>query len=40
MARVSARRRPERERVLVPVRQDCPGWAGTCGYALRTDAIW
>jgi hypothetical protein len=31
MARVSARRRPERERVLVPVRQDCPG----CGGHLR-----
>src|SRR3982751_95521 len=28
MARVSARRRPERERVLVPVRQDCPGCGG------------
>ena len=28
MARVSARRRPERERVLVPVRQDCPGCDG------------
>src|SRR4051794_41534896 len=28
MARVSTRRRPERERVLVPVRQDCPGGGG------------
>src|SRR3954454_4854593 len=28
MARVSARRRPERERVLIPVRQDCPGCGG------------
>jgi hypothetical protein len=28
MARVSARRRPERERVLTPVRQDCPGCGG------------
>ena len=28
MARVSARRRPERERVLVPVRQACPGCGG------------
>jgi hypothetical protein len=27
MARVSARRRPERERILTPVRQDCP-WCG------------
>src|SRR5215203_7200925 len=32
MARVSARRRPERERVLAPVRQDCPG----CGGHLRS----
>jgi hypothetical protein len=31
MARVSARRRPERERLLVPVRQDCP----SCGGHLR-----
>ena len=31
MARVSARPRPERERVLAPVRQDCPG----CGGHLR-----
>src|SRR3982751_3300679 len=31
MARVSARRQPERERVLVPFRQDCPG----CGGHLR-----
>src|SRR3954452_994101 len=31
MARVSARRQPERERVLVPSRQDCPG----CGGHLR-----
>src|SRR3954469_18436274 len=31
MARVSARRRPERERMLVPVRQDCAG----CGGQLR-----
>jgi hypothetical protein len=31
MARVSARPRPERERVLVPARQDCPG----CGGHLR-----
>src|SRR5215204_5397482 len=31
MARVSARRRPERERVLAPVRQRCPG----CGGHLR-----
>src|SRR3712207_9276339 len=28
MARVSGRRRPERERVLVPARQDCPGCRG------------
>jgi hypothetical protein len=28
MARVSARRRPERERVLVPARRDCPGCGG------------
>jgi hypothetical protein len=28
MARVSARRRPERERVLAPVRQSCPGCGG------------
>ena len=28
MARVSARTRPERERVLVPVRQACPGCGG------------
>jgi hypothetical protein len=28
MARVLARRRPERERVLVSVRQDCPGCGG------------
>src|SRR3569833_581252 len=28
MARVSARRQPERERVLVPSRQDCPGCGG------------
>src|SRR5215211_7517977 len=28
MARVSARRRPERERVLVAVQQDCPGCGG------------
>ena len=28
MARLSARRRPERERVLAPVRQDCPGCGG------------
>ena len=28
MARVSARPRPERERVLAPVRQDCPGCGG------------
>jgi hypothetical protein len=28
MARISARRRPERERVLTPVRQDCPGCGG------------
>jgi hypothetical protein len=28
MARRSARRRPERERVLAPVRQDCPGCGG------------
>src|SRR4051812_25648351 len=28
MARVSARRRPERERVLLPLRQDCPGCGG------------
>src|ERR671933_2354613 len=28
MARVSARTRPERERVLVPARQDCPGCGG------------
>jgi hypothetical protein len=28
MARVLARRRPERERVLAPVRQDCPGCGG------------
>ena len=26
MARVSARQRPERERVLVPVRRECLGW--------------
>ncbi len=31
MARLSARRRPERERVLAPVRQDCPG----CGGCMR-----
>src|SRR5215217_7991462 len=31
MARVSARPRPERERVLVPARQACPG----CGGHLR-----
>src|SRR3982750_4472563 len=31
MARVSARRQPERERLLVPSRQDCPG----CGGAMR-----
>jgi hypothetical protein len=31
MARVSARRQPERERLLVPSRQDCPG----CGGHLR-----
>src|ERR671933_995590 len=31
VARVSARRQPERERVLVPSRQDCPG----CGGHLR-----
>ena len=31
MARVSARPRPERERVLVPARQDCLG----CGGHLR-----
>jgi Transposase, Mutator family len=31
MARVSARARPERERVLVPARQDCP----SCGGHLR-----
>ncbi|MBC4019134.1 hypothetical protein H7965_28275 [Siccirubricoccus deserti] len=28
MARVSARARPERERVLVPGRQDCPACGG------------
>jgi Transposase, Mutator family len=28
MARLSARARPERERVLVPARQDCPGCGG------------
>jgi hypothetical protein len=28
MARVSARRRPERERVLAPMRQNCPGCGG------------
>src|SRR5215210_2415072 len=28
MARVSARPRPERERVLAPVRQECPGCGG------------
>src|SRR3712207_2738685 len=28
MARVSARRRPERERVLIPARQSCPGCGG------------
>src|SRR4051794_34402465 len=28
MARGSARRQPERERVLVPSRQDCRGWGG------------
>ena len=28
MARVSARARPERERVLVPARQACPGCGG------------
>ena len=28
MARVSARPRPERERVLVPARQACPGCGG------------
>jgi hypothetical protein len=28
MARLSARRRPERERVLAPIRQDCPGCGG------------
>ena len=31
MARTSARRRPERERVLAPVRQHCPG----CGGRMR-----
>src|SRR5690349_66469 len=31
MARVSARRRPERERILVPVRQACP----SCGGHMR-----
>ena len=28
MARVSARRQPEREQVLLPLRQDCPGCGG------------
>jgi hypothetical protein len=28
MARVSARRQPERERILVPLRQDCLGCGG------------
>ena len=28
MARVSARRQPERERILIPSRQDCPGCGG------------
>src|SRR5215218_11063926 len=28
MARVSARPRPERERVLVPARERCPGYGG------------
>ncbi len=28
MARVSARRQPEREQILVPSRQDCPGCGG------------
>jgi Transposase, Mutator family len=28
MARVSARRRPELERILLPLRQDCPGCGG------------
>ena len=31
MARVSARPRPERERVLVPARQACPGCGGHMG---------
>src|SRR3954453_16618559 len=31
MARVSARRQPEREQVLLPLRQDCPG----CGGAMH-----
>jgi hypothetical protein len=41
MARVSARRRPERERILVPSRQDCPGCGGhmRLRYENRRDVV-
>src|SRR6188472_834515 len=41
MARVSARRRPERERILVPSRQDCPGCGGhmQLRYENRRDVV-
>src|SRR3954447_19128275 len=41
MARVSARRRPERERILVPFRQDCPGCGGhmRLRYENRRDVV-
>ena len=40
MAKVSARRRPERERVLVPARQECPGCDGPMRLRYENRRIW